>query len=86
MTTYRPGSRTWNDGKRCAECCNGDRRDDPTHYAREHCPHCLGTGWALWTDVGREDYVKYLTGWRQMSEEAARAEVERLTKTLRSDE
>lgn len=31
-------------GNRCAECCNGDRCDDPTHYDRENCPCCLGTG------------------------------------------
>ena len=49
--------RTWDDGKRCAECCNGDRCDDPTHRDRKHCPHCKGTGWALWTEAGRADYV-----------------------------
>ena len=27
----------------CAECCNGDRCDDPTHYSRENCPYCLGS-------------------------------------------
>lgn len=30
----------------CAECCNGDRCDDPTHYSRENCPYCKGTGLA----------------------------------------
>lgn len=52
--------RTWNSGRRCGECCNGDRCDDPTHYTRAHCPHCKGTGWALWTDAGRTDYLEYL--------------------------
>lgn len=28
----------------CAECCNGDRCDDPTHHDRENCPYCLGSG------------------------------------------
>lgn len=28
----------------CAECCNGDRCDDPSHYSRESCPYCLGSG------------------------------------------
>ena len=28
----------------CNECCNGDRCDDPTHFNRESCPFCLGTG------------------------------------------
>ena len=28
----------------CAECCNGDRCDDPNHYDRDSCPFCLGTG------------------------------------------
>lgn len=31
-------------GLGCAECCNGDRCDDPTHFSRESCPFCLGTG------------------------------------------
>ncbi len=31
-------------GPSCNECCNGDRCDDPTHYNRESCPFCLGTG------------------------------------------
>lgn len=52
--------RTWNDNKRCAECCNGDRCDDPTHHDRANCPHCKGTGWALWTEAGRTDFVDYL--------------------------
>lgn len=66
-----PGERTWDDGKRCAECCNGDRCDDPTHYDRANCPHCMSTGWALWTEAGREDYVRYRQ--RHMSEQDARA-------------
>ena len=28
----------------CAECCNGDRCDDLSHYDRTSCPFCLGTG------------------------------------------
>lgn len=28
----------------CAECCFGDRCDDPTHFNRDSCPACLGTG------------------------------------------
>lgn len=43
------GWRTWDDAKeRCGHCCNGDRCDDKTHYARDRCPYCLGTGAALW--------------------------------------
>ncbi|MDR5813369.1 phage Gp37/Gp68 family protein [Caballeronia sp. LZ033] len=29
---------------RCNHCCNGDRCDEPAHYARERCPFCRGTG------------------------------------------
>lgn len=71
--------RTWDEGKRCAECCNGDRCDDPTHFDRSSCPHCKSTGWALWTEAGREDYVKYLQGWHRMSEDEARAAVAKFT-------
>lgn len=67
--------RTWGDGQRCDECCNGDRCDDPSHYSREHCPHCKGTGWALWAEAGREDYVRYLMKWRGLSEMAARTDI-----------
>ena len=28
----------------CAECCNGDHCDDPTHFDRQSCPYCLGSG------------------------------------------
>lgn len=28
----------------CDECCNGDRCDDPSHFSRESCPYCLGSG------------------------------------------
>lgn len=43
------GWRTWGkNNDRCAHCCNGDRCDDPTHYERQYCPYCLGTGDALW--------------------------------------
>ena len=52
--------RTWDEGKRCASCCNGDRCDDPSHYDRTHCPHCKGTGWALWTREGLADFIAYL--------------------------
>lgn len=58
----RPGTRTWGDDERCAECCNGDRCDDPTHYDRTSklgCPHCWNTGWALWTQAGQQSYAKY---------------------------
>lgn len=42
----RPG-RTFqrsDDSLGCAECCNGDRCDDPSHFHRDSCPFCLGTG------------------------------------------
>jgi hypothetical protein len=65
--------KTWGDGKRCDECCNGDRCDDPDHVDRSRCPHCKSTGWALWASAGFEDYVRYLQGWRGMSEDEARA-------------
>jgi hypothetical protein len=41
----RPG-RTFDstNGPMCAECCNGDRCDDPSHFSRSSCPFCLGTG------------------------------------------
>lgn len=48
--------RTWDGGKRCAECCNGDRCDDPSHFDRKDCPHCKGTGWALWTAEGLAEH------------------------------
>lgn len=67
--------RTWANGSRCAECCLGDRCDDPTHYDRARCPHCMGTGWAIWTETGREYYVMYLRVWRRMSEAEARAAI-----------
>lgn len=31
----------------CDECCNGDRCDDHTHYDRDSCPYCLGSGTPL---------------------------------------
>jgi hypothetical protein len=70
--------RTWGAGKRCASCCNGDRCDDPTCYSRPNCPHCKGTGWALWTPEGRSDYSKYLQGWRGLSEAQAALEIAKL--------
>lgn len=40
----------------CAECCFGDRCDDPSHYSRDSCPFCLGTGTNATTKVeGKED-------------------------------
>ena len=65
--------RTWDGGKRCAECCNGDRCDCPTHRDRKHCPHCKGTGWALWTEAGRADYVNYLMKHRSLNKPEAEA-------------
>jgi hypothetical protein len=53
--------RTWSNDLRCAECCNGDRCDDPDHHDRRSCPYCYGTGWAIWTPAGRADYVAHLT-------------------------
>lgn len=67
--------RTWANGERCAECCLGDRCDDSTHHDRARCPHCKGTGWAIWTEAGREDYVTYLQVWRHMSEAEARSAI-----------
>lgn len=71
--------RTWDDGKRCAECCNGDRCDDPTHHDRQHCPHCKGTGHAIWTEAGRADYVTLMMKNRGMSEAEARAAIAKAT-------
>ena len=65
--------RTWDGGKRCAECCNGDRCDDPTHYDRQLCPHCKGTGWALWSEVGRAYYVAHLMKCRGLFKPEAEA-------------
>lgn len=28
----------------CAECCFGDRCDDRSHFNRDSCPYCLGSG------------------------------------------
>jgi len=36
-------TKLWAPG-RCNHCCNGDRCDDPTHFSREKCPYCRGTG------------------------------------------
>ena len=78
--THTPGPwRTWDDGKRCAECCNGDRCDDPTHYSRQNCPHCKKTGWAIWTEAGRADYLEYLMTRRGMTEQDARAAIAKAT-------
>jgi hypothetical protein len=78
-TAHTIGSlRTWGDGMRCGECCNGDRCDDPTHFDRRYCPHCKGTGWALWTEAGRNDYVAYLVQRGSMSEAEASAAIRRL--------
>lgn len=67
----KPPLRTWDDGKRCDECCTGDRCDDPKHVDRSRCPHCKGTGWALWTDAGRRDYAAYLLGGNTSDKRAA---------------
>jgi len=56
----KPGKRVWGKGDRCAECCNGDRCDDASHYSRDKCPHCLGTGWSLWTESGMAEYKTML--------------------------
>jgi hypothetical protein len=49
--------RTWDRGPDrlpgCAECCHGDRCDDSSHYARSQCPHCNGTGDAIWLDAAQ---------------------------------
>lgn len=71
--------RTWGQGKRCSECCWGDRCDDPTHYYRDNCPHCKGTGWALWTEAGRKDYADHLQTSQGMSEEDAQAVITKAT-------
>jgi hypothetical protein len=76
------GLRTWNNGKRCAMCCNGDRCEDSRCLDRKTCPHCHATGWSLWTEDGREDYAKYLQGWRGMSADEAAAELARLGHSL----
>lgn len=57
MAEVTNGLRTWGDGDRCAECCTGDRCDDPTHVDRAHCPYCKSTGYALWTIKGRDAYA-----------------------------
>jgi hypothetical protein len=49
--------RTHDNDSRCAECCNGDRCDDRTHFHRPTCPYCKGTGCALWTIKGRDLYA-----------------------------
>lgn len=45
---YKPAAgRTFSrsDGSQgCNECCNGERCDDHTHYDRDSCPYCLGSG------------------------------------------
>lgn len=48
-------TKTWAPG-RCNHCCNGDRCDDRSHYDRNHCPHCHGTGGQpiKWVIVGGE--------------------------------
>ena len=57
------GWRTWDVlSERCNHCCNGDRCDDASHYDRTSspgCPHCLNTGFALWTEQGRKAYETY---------------------------
>lgn len=71
--------RTWDNDKRCAECCNGDRCDDPTHHDRRNCPYCKGTGRALWTKVGRADYLEYLQSRRGLTADEAQAAIAKAT-------
>lgn len=52
--------RTWNDGWRCNECCNGDRCDDSSHHERSKCPHCKGTGNAIWNMHNKEQDFRKL--------------------------
>lgn len=54
MVTQR-GWRIWGDD-RCDHCCNKDRCDDPTHFNRESCPYCGGSGNAIWVDLERMDF------------------------------
>ena len=68
----RPTPRTWNDGWRCAECCTGDRCDDPSHYDRAKCPHCHGTGSAIWNMYNKENDAKALKRQRDELAEALR--------------
>ena len=77
--------RTWDAGKRCDECCNGDRCDDPTHYERKYCPHCKGTGWAIWTDDGRKDFLLYLNKRHEMTEDEAIQYLNKLFPTKRKE-
>lgn len=42
----------------CNECCWGDRCDDPTHRFRPECPHCKGTGRALWLEAAPINEVR----------------------------
>lgn len=80
MTTpHAKTLRTWDNGKRCDECCNGDRCDDPSHYDRKTCPHCKGTGWALWTEAGRNDFAEHLKTRQKVSESYAREVIAGLT-------
>lgn len=74
--------RTWNDGKRCDECCTGDRCDDPTHVSRENCRHCFGTSWAIWTEAGRADFAKSY----RMTDEEARAAIATATGSTPTDD
>lgn len=75
--------RTWNEGWRCAECCTGDRCDDPSHYDRPKCPHCHGTGSAIWNMYSKEDEAKKLKSALTAAlarAEKAEAELERVRK------
>ena len=72
MTEQTKTPRTWNDGWRCNECCTGDRCDDPSHYDRHNCPHCHGTGSAIWNMYSKEKQVKQLTRERDAAREALR--------------
>jgi hypothetical protein len=72
-----PGWRTWDDeGACCNHCCNKDRCDDPSHYDRTSepgCPHCLNTGYALWTEAGRQELAEREARRKQHREASATA-------------
>lgn len=74
MTTKNQDLRAWGTPKsRCAECCNKDGCDDPTHFERSKCPHCKSTGYALWLLAGRDEFVKNQMAIGLSEREAVRA-------------
>jgi hypothetical protein len=38
----------------CNECCTGDRCDDTSHFDRQSCPFCMGTGTNAITEERRK--------------------------------